>query len=70
VGFAAIDPRALPRVAHDSPDRLECGMVFNVEPALYFEGFGGLRHCNMVAVTETGAELLTPFQDRPEDLLS
>ena len=45
-------------------------MVFNVEPALYFEGFGGLRHCNMVAVTETGAELLTPFQDRPEDLLS
>ena len=37
-------------------------MVFNVEPAIYFEGYGGIRHCDMVTVTEAGAELLTPFQ--------
>jgi Xaa-Pro aminopeptidase len=36
-------------------------MVFNVEPAIYLDGMGGLRHCDMVAVTEHGMELLTPF---------
>jgi Xaa-Pro aminopeptidase len=44
-------------------------MVCNVEPALYFEDWGGLRHCDVVAVTESGAEVLTPFQSRLEDLL-
>ncbi len=61
VGFAAIDHNALPRLHPLSPDVLETGMVFNVEPGLYFEGEGGLRHCDMVAVTEGGCELLTPF---------
>jgi len=37
-------------------------MVFNVEPAVYFPGYGGLRHCDVVAVTGAGAEVLTPFQ--------
>jgi Xaa-Pro aminopeptidase len=36
-------------------------MVFNVEPAVYFAGYGGLRHCDVVAVTEMGHERLTPF---------
>jgi Xaa-Pro aminopeptidase len=36
-------------------------MVFNVEPAIYLEGVGGLRHCDMVVVTNDGMELLTPF---------
>jgi len=48
---------------------LETGMVFNIEPAVYIDGFGGLRHCDMAAVTETGAELLTPFQCCIEDLI-
>jgi Xaa-Pro aminopeptidase len=69
VGFAAISHNARPRIAPDSPDRLEAGMVFNIEPAIYIEGYGGLRHCDMVAVTETGAEVLTPFQCRPEELM-
>lgn len=61
VGFAAIDHQATPRLAADSQHRLEPGMVFNVEPALYIEGETGLRHCDMVAMTENGMELLTPF---------
>jgi Xaa-Pro aminopeptidase len=61
VGFAAIDHSAIPRIHPQSSDRLEPGMVFNVEPAIYLEGLGGLRHCDMVAVTEDGMELLTPF---------
>jgi Xaa-Pro aminopeptidase len=42
--------------------------VFNVEPAIYLEGYGGVRHCDMVAVTESGVELLTPFQSTIEEL--
>jgi Xaa-Pro aminopeptidase len=61
VGFAAIDHLARPRLHPASPDVLEAGMVFNVEPALYFPGFGGIRHCDMVLATESGAEVLTPF---------
>jgi Xaa-Pro aminopeptidase len=66
VGFAAIDHNARPRLHPKSPDMLEPGMVFNVEPGIYFKGECGMRHCDMVAVTESGAEVLTVFQDRPE----
>ncbi len=69
VGFAAINHNALPRLHPASPDILETGMVFNVEPAAYISGFGGLRHCDMVAVTTNGVELLTPFQCRVEELI-
>lgn len=62
IGFGAINPRALPRLHPQSPDVLETGMVFNIEPALYLEGYGGIRHCNMVALTVKGVEQLTPFQ--------
>ncbi len=69
VGFVAFDPNALPRVHPASEDVLEVGMVFNVEPAVYFDGWGGLRHCDMVCVTEAGYELLTPFQSELESLI-
>jgi len=69
VGFAAIHRGARPRIAPDSYDRLEDGMVFSIEPAVYIDGFGGLRHSDMVAVTETGAELLTPFQCQIDELI-
>ena len=69
VGFAAIDANARPRISADSTERLEWGMVFNVEPAIYLDGAGGLRHCDMVAVTETGVEVLTDFQARVEELV-
>ena len=62
VGFSAISADAKPRLHPKSEETLEIGMVFNVEPAVYFEGYGGIRHCDMVTVTEAGAELLTPFQ--------
>jgi len=69
VGFAAADHDALPRLAPDSPDLLESGMVLNIEPALYFDGIGGVRHCDIVQVTENGAHWLTPFHYRLDDLL-
>jgi Xaa-Pro aminopeptidase len=68
VGFGAIDPQALPRLHPKSSDILQPGMVFNLEPALYFAGYGGLRHCDMVALTSSGPEVLTRFQESGEKL--
>ncbi len=69
VGFASISANARPRIHPKSEEILEEGMVFNVEPAVYFDSYGGLRHCDMVAVTAAGAEVLTPFQNRKEELI-
>ena len=62
VGSEAINADARPRVHPLSPDTLAEGMIFNVEPAAYFDGYGGVRHCDVVAVTGRGCDLLTPFQ--------
>lgn len=43
-------------------------MVFNVELAMYFDSNGRMRHCDMVMVTDSGAEVLTPFQCSTDDL--
>jgi Xaa-Pro aminopeptidase len=69
VGFSAIDANANPRLHPKSQDTLEIGAVFNVEPAIYFEGYGGIRHCDMVTVTPSGVELLTPFQCCTDELV-
>ncbi|MBA3444294.1 MAG: M24 family metallopeptidase, partial [Gemmatimonadales bacterium] len=63
-----MDHNARPRLHSRSDDLLEPGMVFNVEPAIHVTGLAGLRHCDMVTVTDTGAELLTPFQSSLEEL--
>ncbi len=61
VGYSAANPNGLPRIHPLSHDVLEAGMTFNVEPAAYFDGYGGVRHCDLVAVTDDGAEVLTQF---------
>ncbi len=38
---------------------LEPGMVITVEPAIYLPGVGGFRHCDVLAVTSDGYEMLT-----------
>jgi Xaa-Pro dipeptidase len=68
VGFHAIDHDAQPRLHPASPDVLEEGMVFNIEPAIYIEKFGGMRHCDMIAVTRNGYEILTPFHTSLSEL--
>jgi Xaa-Pro aminopeptidase len=69
VGFSAIDHNALPRIHPLSAETLEQGMVFNIEPAVYIADLGGVRQCNVVAVTHAGAELLTPFHNQPGQLV-
>jgi Xaa-Pro aminopeptidase len=46
---------------------VEPGMVFTIEPGLYDDSVGGLRHSDTVVVTEDGIEILT---DYPRDLES
>lgn len=69
VGFAAVSANARPRIHPKSEEVLETGMVFNIEPAVYFDSYGGLRHCDMVAVTASGVEVLTPFQSSTDELI-
>jgi Xaa-Pro aminopeptidase len=61
VGFAAINHNARPRIHPASNVVLEVGMVFNIEPAVYVSDRGGMRHCDVVVVTDDGGECLTPF---------
>lgn len=40
---------------------IEAGMVLNIEPGVYHPEIGGLRSEDLVLVTDTGYELLTPY---------
>ena len=63
VGFAAANPEGRPRIHPLSPDVLDTNMTFNVEPAAYFDRYGGMRHCDLVAVTADGVHVMTEFQE-------
>src|ERR1039458_2855876 len=49
-----------PRVAAGQKEILRSGMVITIEPGVYFPGKWGVRIEDMVAVSETGCEVLTP----------
>lgn len=61
VGFAAANANGMPRIHPESPDILQEGMTFNIEPACYFKDYGGMRHCDIVAVSHDRATVLTDF---------
>ncbi|MGH2441803.1 MAG: M24 family metallopeptidase [Chloroflexota bacterium] len=70
VGFSAISAEFPPRLHPASPDRLEAGMTFNIEPAIYIKEYGGIRHCDVVTVHDDGAEVLTDFQSEMGELIA
>ncbi|HEY1580304.1 MAG TPA: aminopeptidase P family protein [Terracidiphilus sp.] len=49
-----------PRIGAGQKTRLQPGMVVTIEPGVYWPGKFGLRIEDMVAVTETGGQVLTP----------
>jgi Xaa-Pro aminopeptidase len=67
-GFGAADYCARPRLHPLSEDVLQPGMVLKLEPGLYVENYGGIRIADMVAITDTGAEVLTRFHGSVEEL--
>ncbi len=50
----------LPRVGAGQTTRLEPGMVITIEPGIYLAGKFGIRIEDMVAVTGSGGQVLTP----------
>jgi Xaa-Pro aminopeptidase len=49
-----------PRIGAGQTTRLMSGMVVTIEPGVYFAGQFGIRIEDMVAVTATGGQVLTP----------
>ncbi|HUS81549.1 MAG TPA: Xaa-Pro peptidase family protein [Armatimonadota bacterium] len=48
-----------PRLSASSDDVLEPGMVVTIEPAVYVEGWGGVRLEELILIAEEGIEVLT-----------
>jgi Xaa-Pro dipeptidase len=53
--------REAPYLDIGSGEVLQPGMIVTVEPGLYEDGVGGFRHSDCVLITQTGAEILTPY---------
>jgi hypothetical protein len=56
-----------PRLAEDSVDTLEPGMIVTVEPGVYFGGDFGIRIEDDVLVTQDGAEVITSLPKGLDD---
>jgi Xaa-Pro dipeptidase len=47
--------------------RLRPGMCFSDEPGIYIPGELGIRHEDVITITDDGASTFTPWSGSPED---
>ena len=71
VGFFHGTGHGLGLQIHEAPrfqftKSLEAGTVITIEPGLYYPGLGGVRIEDVVAVTRTGCDVLSDFEQRLE----
>ncbi len=59
-----------PTVRSQNKELLEVGMVFTVEPGIYISGAGGVRIEDLVAVGQTGVEVLTSFPKKLDEMVT
>jgi Xaa-Pro dipeptidase len=62
-----MDGHEYPYMVRGNTTRLRPGMCFSDEPGIYVSGEIGVRHEDVVFVTEDGAENLTKWSGTPED---
>ena len=62
IGFRYHEP--IPLICPNSDQVLEAGMVHSVEPGIYTTQMGGMRLEDDIAVTQTGHEVLGPFENK------
>jgi Xaa-Pro aminopeptidase len=62
-----IEIHEAPRLAKGQTQKLAPGMIVTIEPGIYVPDDGGVRIEDMVLVTESGCEVLTPT---PKDLIT
>lgn len=60
-------PRSLELQAA-TPPKLRPGMCFSDEPGNYIYGEMGIRHEDIIFITEAGAENMTKWTSSPEEL--
>ena len=62
-----LDIHEYPRIS-TVPITLKAGMITSVEPGLYYKGIGGVRIEDLVYITKTGCEMLSPYPKKFEIL--
>jgi Xaa-Pro aminopeptidase len=64
-----LEPHEAPFLDRGDEAVLEPGMVFTVEPGVYFKELGGFRHSDTVLVTEDGRRVMTNYPRELKDLI-
>jgi Xaa-Pro aminopeptidase len=64
-----LEPHEAPFLDRGDDAVLEPGMVFTIEPGVYFPELGGFRHSDTVVVTEDGRRVMTLYPRELHDLV-